>query len=83
MLKTLVCRQQQVKAVYTDVLSPFPKEITQLQDQMVEFESSMLVGSPYKTLRQSTVIKLASTQVRLIECDHSIKKDRLLRRNKQ
>lgn len=52
-----------VKAVYTEVLSPFPKEITQLQNQHVVYESSIFAASPYKTAKQSTIIKLASTEI--------------------
>ena len=55
----------QVKLVYTDVLSPFPKEIAQLDEQSVVFESTLLVVSPYKTTKQSTVVALASPKVRV------------------
>ena len=58
-----VSRTPQVKAVYTDVLSPFPKEISQLEDQSVVFESTLLVPSPYRTAKQSTIFKLASGKV--------------------
>lgn len=53
----------QVKAVYTDVLSAFPKEITQLEQQSVVFESLLLAASPYETVKQSTTVKLASSKV--------------------
>ncbi|CAN0427781.1 unnamed protein product, partial [Hapterophycus canaliculatus] len=55
----------QVKTVYTDVLSAFPKEIKQLDEQSVVFESTLYAPSPYKTVKQSTVLKLASPKVRL------------------
>lgn len=53
----------QVESVYTDVLSPYPKEITQKEEQAVVYESSMFAPSPYKTSKQSTTIKLASSEV--------------------
>eukprot|EP00903_Cladosiphon_okamuranus_P016026 g14798.t1 len=52
-----------VKAVYTDVLSPFPKEITQLEDQSVLFESTLFAPSPYRTAKQTTILKLASGKI--------------------
>ncbi|CAM9411265.1 unnamed protein product [Discosporangium mesarthrocarpum] len=52
-----------VLAVYTDVLEPFPKEITQLEDQMVVYRGKLLVGSPYLTTSQKTTVRLASTKV--------------------
>lgn len=52
-----------VKTVYTDVLSPFPKEIAQLEEQSVVFESTLLVASPYKTNKQNTAVKLASPNI--------------------
>ena len=60
----MVCALQ-VKTVYTDVLSPFPKEIAQLDEQSVVFESTLLAVSPYKTAKQNTVITLASPKVRV------------------
>ena len=55
----------QVKAVYTDVLYPYPKEITQLEDQLIVYETSLLAPSPYKTVKQTTILKLASSRVGL------------------
>ncbi|CAN0277993.1 unnamed protein product [Pylaiella littoralis] len=52
-----------VMAVYTDVLSAFPKEITQLEDQSVVFESCLWAASPYKTLTQSTTVKVEPTKI--------------------
>ncbi|CAM9540554.1 unnamed protein product [Ascophyllum nodosum] len=52
-----------VKAVYTDVLYPYPKEITQLEDQLIVYETSLLAPSPYKTVKQTTILKLASSRI--------------------
>ncbi|CAN0000824.1 unnamed protein product [Ectocarpus sp. 6 AP-2014] len=52
-----------VKAVYTDVLTAFPKEITQLEEQSVVFASTLLAPSPYKTVKQTTTLKLASPKI--------------------
>ncbi|CAM9688459.1 unnamed protein product [Phaeothamnion confervicola] len=49
-----------VFAVYTGVLTPYPKEITQLEDQMVVYEDVLLAPTPYKTAAQSTTVLLAS-----------------------
>lgn len=49
--------------MYTDVLAPFPKEITQLEDQSVLFESTLFAPSPYETAKQTTMLKLASAKV--------------------
>lgn len=62
----------QVKTVYTDVLSPFPKEIAQLEEQSVVFESTLLAVSPYKTTKQNTVVKLASSKVQYGVCTEPV-----------
>lgn len=52
-----------VEAVFTGILEPYPKEITQLENQMVLLKDSRYVLSPYPTESQKTAVKLASSTV--------------------
>jgi oligosaccharyltransferase complex subunit alpha (ribophorin I) len=52
-----------VKMILTDLLEPYPKEITQAENQFVRFHDSHYFYSPYKTMSQKMVIKLASSTV--------------------
>ncbi|CAM9675983.1 unnamed protein product [Choristocarpus tenellus] len=54
----------QITAIYTDYLKAFPKEITQVDNQLVLYTGSMLVGLPYSTTTQSTSVHLGSKEVR-------------------
>jgi oligosaccharyltransferase complex subunit alpha (ribophorin I) len=52
-----------VMAVYTDVIRPFPAEIFQMDPQMVMYEGTSRVPSPYRTSLQSTTVQMKTTQV--------------------
>ena len=52
-----------VKMILTDLLEPFPAEITQADNQFVRFTDSHYFYSPYSTTSQKLVIKLASSTV--------------------
>jgi oligosaccharyltransferase complex subunit alpha (ribophorin I) len=52
-----------VKAVFTDLLKPYPAEITQLDQQLVLLEGSHYFLSPYQTTSQKSVFKLASSNI--------------------
>lgn len=52
-----------VLAVFTDLLVPFPKEIEQLENQMVLLHDNHYFLSPYFTETQKTTVKLASSNV--------------------
>ncbi|DAZ95504.1 TPA: hypothetical protein N0F65_001843, partial [Lagenidium giganteum] len=52
-----------VTAYFTHVLKPFPEEITQRDDQLVVYEDSHVLLSPYPTESQSTKLKLPSGKV--------------------
>lgn len=52
-----------VKAVFTNALSPFPKAITQDENQLVLFLDNHFFYSPYETVSQKTIVKLASASV--------------------
>ncbi|CAH0489122.1 unnamed protein product [Peronospora farinosa] len=52
-----------VTAYFTRVLKPYPAEITQVDDQLVLFNTSHLVISPYLTKTQTTKLKLPSNSV--------------------
>lgn len=52
-----------VFTVFTNVLKPYPKEITQLQHQFVLYEDNAYFTSPYDTKSQTTTIKLPSSSV--------------------
>jgi oligosaccharyltransferase complex subunit alpha (ribophorin I) len=50
-------------AYYSRALTPFPAEITQRDEQLVVFEGSHVLRSPYKTETQTTKVKLPSGRV--------------------
>ena len=52
-----------VKMIWTDLLEPFPAEITQTDNQFVRFFDSHYFYSPYSTTTQKMVVKLASSTV--------------------
>jgi hypothetical protein len=52
-----------IKAVFTDLLKPYPAEITQLDQQLVLFEGNHYFLSPYPTTSQKSVFKLASSNI--------------------
>jgi oligosaccharyltransferase complex subunit alpha (ribophorin I) len=49
-----------VNEVYYKAVSPFPKEITQSQSQLVVYRGNHLFYSPYETVTQSTTVTLPS-----------------------
>jgi hypothetical protein len=52
-----------VKAVFTNLLTPYPAEITQLENQYVRLNGNHYFLSPYETTTQKTVFKLASSNI--------------------
>ncbi|GAB9474833.1 Dolichyl-diphosphooligosaccharide-protein glycosyltransferase subunit [Globisporangium polare] len=48
---------------FTHVLTPFPAEIAQKEEQLVVYEDSHVLISPYKTETQTTKVKLPSGRV--------------------
>jgi len=52
-----------VTAVFTELLKPYPAEITQLEDQRVELLGNHYISSPYHTGSQKTTVKLASSKI--------------------
>jgi oligosaccharyltransferase complex subunit alpha (ribophorin I) len=52
-----------VVAVFTSLLTPYPKEITQAESQLVLLHDSHYFLSPYKTETQKTTFKLASSSI--------------------
>lgn len=52
-----------VEAIFTSSLVPYPKEISQLENQFVKLYDSHYFLSPYTTLSQKTTISLASTKI--------------------
>ena len=49
--------------VFTSLLVPFPKEIKQLETQYVQLFDSHYFLSPYRTVNQKTIVKLASNNI--------------------
>ncbi|XP_076812550.1 dolichyl-diphosphooligosaccharide--protein glycosyltransferase subunit 1-like [Clavelina lepadiformis] len=49
--------------VYANALSPFPKEITQSQNQLMVYRGNHFYYSPYKSDSQSTAVELPSKTV--------------------
>ena len=47
-----------IQAVFTHMLNPLPKEIAQLEDQLVQLFDNHYILSPYHTIIQKTIIKL-------------------------
>jgi oligosaccharyltransferase complex subunit alpha (ribophorin I) len=52
-----------VETVFTNLLEPYPSQITQSEKQLVRYRGSHYVYSPYKVKTQSTTVKLASSNV--------------------
>ncbi|RLN59478.1 hypothetical protein BBJ29_003760 [Phytophthora kernoviae] len=52
-----------VTSYFSRALTPYPAEITQKEDQLVLFDASHLVASPYLTKAQNTKLKLPSGNV--------------------
>lgn len=52
-----------LSAHFTRVLTPFPEEITQKDEQLVVYEDSHVLLSPYTTETQTTKLKLPSGRV--------------------
>lgn len=52
-----------VQAVFTSLLNPYPTEITQMESQLVKLEGSHFFYSPYPTVTQKSVYKLASATI--------------------
>mmetsp|Transcript_16718 Transcript_16718/g.16817 ORF Transcript_16718/g.16817 Transcript_16718/m.16817 type:complete len:453 (+) Transcript_16718:63-1421(+) len=52
-----------VVAVFTDLLTPYPSEIGQHDNQLVLFANSHYFLSPYSTQSQKTTLKLSSSQI--------------------
>ncbi|CAH0481353.1 unnamed protein product [Peronospora belbahrii] len=55
-----------VSAYFTRTLKPYPAEIKQSEDQLVLFDASYLVTSPYVTKKQATKLKLSTSKVESI-----------------
>lgn len=52
-----------VQAVFTNILEPYPAEITQSENQLVRLKGNHYFYSPYKTVSQKSVVKLASSTI--------------------
>jgi oligosaccharyltransferase complex subunit alpha (ribophorin I) len=52
-----------IVATFTRTIVPFPAEIRQEQQQLVNYADSVYFFTPYKTVKQSTTVKLASSTV--------------------
>lgn len=52
-----------VKGVFTSLLVPYPAEITQSEQQLVLLEANHYFLSPYETVSQKSVFKLASSSI--------------------
>ena len=52
-----------VEAIFTDMMEPYPAEITQGESQLVRFTDSHYFLSPYPTESQKTTVKLASSGI--------------------
>ncbi|KAL4096383.1 hypothetical protein PRIC1_009743 [Phytophthora ramorum] len=61
-----------ITAFLTRVLTPYPAEITQKEDQLVLFEASHLITSPYVTKTQTTKLKLPSGNVESVHAAEPI-----------
>ncbi|KUF94209.1 hypothetical protein AM588_10004557 [Phytophthora nicotianae] len=61
-----------VTAYFTRVLTPYPAEITQKEDQLVLFDASHLITSPYLTKTQTTKLKLPSGNVESVRAAEPI-----------
>ncbi|KAJ0402084.1 hypothetical protein ATCC90586_000269 [Pythium insidiosum] len=48
---------------FTRVLTPFPAEVTQTEEQLVVFEDTHVMPSPYLTRTQTTKVKLPSGRI--------------------
>ncbi len=52
-----------IVAVFTNILSPFPVEIGQHDNQLVLYTENHFFCSPYKTDSQKTTVKLTSSMI--------------------
>ncbi|XP_014669054.1 PREDICTED: dolichyl-diphosphooligosaccharide--protein glycosyltransferase subunit 1-like [Priapulus caudatus] len=52
-----------VETVFTHFLHPYPSSITQSEHQLVLFTGNAYFYSPYKTVTQKTLVKLASSTI--------------------
>lgn len=52
-----------VKAVFTNLMNPYPTEISQLENQYVRLNGNHYFSTPYETVTQKTVFKLASSNI--------------------
>lgn len=52
-----------VQAVFTSLLTPYPAEITQMENQLVQLHGSHYFFTPYATANQKSVVKLASSTI--------------------
>lgn len=55
--------QFKIITVFTNLLEPFPAEITQMESQFIRLKNSHYFYSPYPTETQKTSIKLSSSSV--------------------
>jgi len=55
--------QLKIITVFTNLLEPFPAEITQLENQFIRLKNNHYFYSPYRTDSQKTTIKLSSSNV--------------------
>jgi oligosaccharyltransferase complex subunit alpha (ribophorin I) len=53
----------EVETVYTHYIEPFPTEISQKDKQLVKYVGSHYLFSPYKVVKQTTKVTLASKNV--------------------
>ncbi|KAG3142515.1 hypothetical protein PI124_g15668 [Phytophthora idaei] len=61
-----------VTAYFTRILTPYPAEIAQKEDQLVLFDTSHLITSPYLTKTQNTKLKLPSGNVESVRAAEPI-----------
>jgi oligosaccharyltransferase complex subunit alpha (ribophorin I) len=52
-----------VYSVYTHTQEPFPHEISQLEQQLVQVKTNLYHYSPYHTRKQSVKVTLASSKI--------------------
>jgi hypothetical protein len=53
----------ETKAIFTHVLIPYPKEITQFERQLVKYNDNIFYFAPYTVQTQTTNVKLASNVI--------------------
>ena len=52
-----------VDTVFVDAITPFPKEITQNEPQLLQFSGNVYLYSPYPSTTQSTIVKVPSDKI--------------------